>query len=226
MIFGLVPALRASRPDLWTTLKDAVGSIAGSGGSLFLRKGLVTAQVALSFLLLFGAGLFVRSLQNLKSVDTGFRDLDNLVTFQISPALNGYDAPRTVHFYDELLAQIRAIPGVKSAGLASVALLSGDEWDSSTAVEGHTAKDGEDMQAFMNSVSPGYFQTMGVTIKEGRDFDRRDFKEDSHVAIVNESFARHYFGDKSAVGRHLGRGGGPGTKLDTEIVGVSADTSV
>ena len=86
IVFGLLPALRASRPDLWTTLKDAMGSIAGTGGSLFLRKGLVTAQVALSFLLLFGAGLFVRSLQNLKTTDPGVA-LDNLVSFQISPAL-------------------------------------------------------------------------------------------------------------------------------------------
>jgi predicted permease len=222
LIFGLVPAMRASRPDLWTTLKDAVGSIAGSGGSLFLRKGLVTAQVALSFLLLFGAGLFVRSLQNLKSVDTGFRDLDNLITFQVSPALSGYDAPRTVHFYDELLTQIRSVPGVKSAALASVPLLHGDEWDSQTMVEGYQAKDGEDMQAFMNSISPGYFQTMGTPLKEGRDFDRRDMTEDAKVAIVNEHFARHFFGAKSAIGRHLGRGG-PG-KFETEIVGVVADS--
>jgi predicted permease len=163
-------------------------------------------------------------LQNLKAVDTGFRDLNNLVTFQVSPALNGYDAPRTVHFYDELLDHIRAIPGVKSAGLASVALLHGDEWDSSTSVEGHQAKDGEDMQAFMNSISPSYFATMGIPIKEGRDFDRRDMKDDAKVAIVNEHFARHFFGDKSAVGRHLGRGGGPGTKLDIEIIGVVADS--
>src|SRR6266567_1179440 len=224
LIFGLLPALRASRPDLWVTLKDAMGSIAGTGGSLFLRKGLVAAQVALSFLLLFGAGLFVRSLQNLKAVDTGFRDLDNLVTFQLSPALNGYDAPRTVHFYDQLLENVRAVPGVKSASLAAVPLLSGDEWDSSTAVEGHTFKDGEDMQAFMNAISPGYFATMGIPIKEGRDFDRRDMKNNSKVAIVNEQFARHFFGDKSAVGRHLGRGGGPGAKMDIEIIGVSANS--
>ena len=90
IVFGLLPALRASRPDPWTTLKDTVGSIAGTGGSLFLRKGLVTAQVALSFLLLFGAGLFVRSLQNLQTTETGVA-LDNLITFQLSPALNGYD---------------------------------------------------------------------------------------------------------------------------------------
>ena len=223
-VFGLVPALRASRPDLWSTLKDAVGSIAGSGGSLFLRKGLVVAQVTLSFLLLFGAGLFVRSLNNLKATNTGFHDMDNLVTFQLSPALNGYDDPRTVQLYTDLLAELRAIPGVKGAGLATVALLHGDEWDSTTSVEGHTAKDGEDMQAFMNSVMPGYFSTMGIPILAGRDFDRRDIIKDAKVAIVNEKFAKHFFGDKPAVGRRLGRGGGPKVKYDVEIVGVVADS--
>ena len=222
--FGLVPALRASRPDLWSTLKDAVGSVAGSGSSLYLRKGLVAAQVALSFLLLFGAGLFLRSLQNLQATDTGFNDLDNLVTFQLSPALIGYDNPRTVQLYADLLEQIRATPGMKSAGLSRVAVLSGDEWDSSTSVEGHTAKDGEDMQAFMNSLSPGYFETMGISLLEGRDFDRRDIKEDARVAIVNQRFAKHFFGNKSAIGRHLGRGTRPGTKLDVEIVGVVEDS--
>lgn len=224
LIFGTLPALRASRPDLWTTLKDAVGSIAGAGGSLFVRKGLVTAQVALSFLLLFGAGLFVRSLQNLKGTDTGFKDMDNLVTFQVSPALNGYSDVRTVNFYSQLLDEIRSTPGVKSAALASVPVLHGWEWDSSTAVEGHKAADGEDMQAFMNSLSPGYFDTMGIRILEGRDFDRRDIKDDAKVAIVNESFAKHFFGNQSAIGRHIGRNGsGPDAKLDTEIVGVVSD---
>ncbi|HZQ92377.1 MAG TPA: ABC transporter permease [Terriglobales bacterium] len=223
LVFGLVPALRASRPDLAHTLKDAVGSIAGSGGSLFLRKGLVTAQVALSFLLLFGAGLFVRSLQNLKAKDTGFRELDNLVTFQVNPALNGYDKPRAVHFYRELLQNIRALPGVRSAAVATVALLHGDEWDNGTLVEGYQAKDGEDMQAFMNALSPGYFQTMGIPILEGRDFDQRDVKENAKVAIVNQQFARHFFKGRSAVGRHIGQGG-PRSKLDIEIIGVAADS--
>jgi predicted permease len=223
LVFGLVPALRASRPDLAHTLKDAVGTIAGSGGSLFLRKGLVTAQVALSFLLLFGAGLFVRSLQNLKAKDTGFRDLDNLVTFQVSPALSGYDAPRVVHFYGELLQNIRALPGVRTAALASVALLHGGEWDNQTMVEGYQAKDGEDMQAFMNALSPDYFRTMGIPILEGRDFDLRDIKENAKVAIVNQRFARHFFGDRSAVGRHVGPFGSH-SKLDIEIIGVAADS--
>ncbi|MBS1825088.1 MAG: ABC transporter permease [Acidobacteria bacterium] len=223
VVFGLLPALRASRPDPWTTLKDAVGSIAGQGGSLFLRKGLVSAQVALSFLLLFGAGLFVRSLQNLKSTDTGFDEMENLITFQLSPALNGYDTPRAVSFYRQLLENVRAVPGVKTAGHASVALLSGDEWDSGTQVEGYQAKDGEDMQAFMNSLSPGYFDTMGIKILEGRDFDVRDFREDAKVAIVNRKFAEHFFKGRSAVGRHLGRGG-PQGKLETEIIGVVEDS--
>lgn len=224
VLFGLLPALRASRPDLWATLKDTVGAIAGSGGSLFLRKGLVAAQVALSFLLLFGAGLFVRSLQNLQQTETGFRDVDNLVTFQVSPALNGYDAPRTVQFYRDLLERLRATPGVKSAALASVPLLHGWEWDSSLSVEGHQAKDGEDMQGFMNSLSPGYFDTMGIGLLEGRDFELKDQKEKSTVAIVNRRFAEHYFGEKSAVGRHIGFGGGPEAKLDIEIIGVVANT--
>ena len=223
IIFGLLPALRASRPDPWTTLKDTVGSIAGGTGSLFLRKGLVTLQVALSFLLLFGAGLFVRSLQNLRTTDTGV-ELDNLVTFQLSPDLSGYTEQRTVQFYDALLARLRSSPGVKSAALAAVPILSGSEWDSSMSVEGHRAADGEDMQAFMNSLSPGYFETMKIPFLEGRDFTQMDLKEQATVAIVNRRFAEHFFKGNSAIGKRLGWGGGPNTKLTIEIVGVVADS--
>ncbi len=223
VIFGLLPALRASRPDPWTTLKDTVGSIAGTGGSLFLRKGLVTAQVALSFLLLFGAGLFVKSLQNLKATDTGVA-LDNLVTFQLSPALSGYTEQRAVQFNHDLLERLHSAPGVKSAAMAAVPILSGNEWDSSTAVEGHTFADGEDQQAFMNALSPGYFETMHIPFIEGRDFRQSDLVKDSHVAIVNRRFAEHFFKGKSAVGKRLGSGGGPNTKLTTEIIGVVADS--
>jgi predicted permease len=223
IVFGLLPALRASRPDPWTTLKDTVGSIAGTGGSLFLRKGLVTAQVALSFLLLFGAGLFVRSLQNLKTTDPGVA-LDNLVTFQLSPALSGYDEPRAVQFYQDLLERIRSAPGVKSAAMAAVPILAGNEWDSSTSVEGHPPADGEDMQAFMNALSPGYFETMRIPFLEGRDFKLADLRQQSPVAIVNRRFAEHFFPGKSAVGKRLGRGTGPNTKLTVEIIGVVADS--
>jgi predicted permease len=223
VVFGLLPAMRASRPDPWTTLKDTVGALAGTGGSLFLRKGLVSAQVALSFLLLFGAGLFVRSLQNLQGTDTGVA-LDNLVTFQLSPALSGYDEMRTVNFYQQLLERLKSAPGVKAAGLATVPILAGSEWDSSMSVEGHQAKDGEDMQAFMNALSPGYFETMQIPLLEGRDFRPLDAKKEATVAIVNRRFAEHFFPGKSAIGKRLGFGVGPRSKLTIEIVGVAADS--
>src|SRR5436190_1381471 len=191
IIFGLIPAIRASRSDPWTTLKDTMGSIAGGSGSLFLRKGLVTAQVALSFLLLFGAGLFVRSLQNLESTDTGVA-LDNLVTFQLAPQLNGYDGVRGTHLYQELLDRLRGSAGVASAAVAAVPILAGNEWDNQTAVEGHKAADGEDMQACMNALSPEYFKTMRIPILEGRDFTLADVKKDPRLAIVNKRFATYF----------------------------------
>ncbi len=230
VVFGLLPALRASRPDPWSTLKGTMSSIAGSGGSLFLRKGLVTAQVALSFLLLFGAGLFVKSLQNLKTTETGVA-LENLVSFQLAPALSGYDNERAQVFYTTLLERLKSAPGVTTAGLASVPILAGDEWDSSMAVEGHKAADGEDMQAFMNAVSPGYFATMKTPMIAGRDFragDARNLEDNDspdarYVAIVNRKFAEHYFKGSSAVGKRLGFGGGPKARLNIDIVGVVAD---
>jgi predicted permease len=105
-----------------------------------------------------------------------------------------------------------------------VPILSGDEWDSTTSVEGHQAKDGEDMQAFMNALSPGYFEAMQIPVLEGRDFTWMDAREKPTVAIVNRRFADHFFPGRSAVGKHLGRGGGPKTKLDFEIIGVVADS--
>jgi predicted permease len=108
--------------------------------------------------------------------------------------------------------------------MATVPILAGDEWDSTVTVEGHRAADGEDMQAFMNSLSPGYFETMKIPFLEGRDFRTSDFGERTTVAIVNRKFAEHYFKGQSAVGKRLGRGGGPNTKLTIEIIGVVEDS--
>ncbi len=112
---------------------------------------------------------------------------------------------------------------MKSAALAGVSILSGNEWDSSMGVEGHKAQDGEDMQAFMNSLSPGYFETMGIPLLEGRDFNRMDASQTTRYAIVNRRFAEHFFTGKSALGKHVGFGTGPKSKLDIEIIGVVAD---
>ena len=224
LLFGLAPALQSMRVDLWSTLKDVVGAIAGGSGSVRLRKILVTAQVAFSFLLLAGAGLFVKTLANLKETNAGFRDIDNLATFQVDPALSGYDIPRIKEFYRRLLQDIQMVPGVKSAAYAMVPVLSGGEWDSSMSVEGHRIKDGEDMQAFMNGISGDYWKTMGVPLLDGRDFDSRDDGKKITVAIVNRKFATHFFGSESPIGRHVGFGEGPKTKLEIEIIGVTEDS--
>ena len=220
IFFSLAPALQSMRFDLWSTLKDVAGAVAGPAGSVRLRKGLVTAQVALSFLLLAGAGLFVKTLANLKETNSGFRGLDNLITFQVDPALNGYSVERIKSFYERALENLRSTPGVTAVGFASVALLSGGEWDSSMGVEGHQVKDGEDVQAFMNAVSPGYWKTMGVPLLEGRDFDDRDRGKQVTVAVVNRAFATHFFGNRNPIGRRIGFGTGPGSKLDIEIIGM------
>ncbi len=224
LLFGLVPALQSMRVSLWSTLKDAAPAAGGGGGSARLRKSLVAAQVAFSFLLLAGAGLFVKTLANLKNTNTGFGVLNNLISFQTDPALSGYNQTRLEAFYRRALDEIRAIPGVQSATFSAVPLLHGSEWDSTMSVEGHRSKDGEDMQAFMNAVSPGYWKTMGIPLLAGRDFDTRDAGKKMTVAIVNRKFSSHFFADASPIGRHIGFGDGPKAKLDIEIVGVVQDS--
>ncbi len=223
VLFGLAPAVSATKVDVFAALKEAAGAVAGSGGSARLRKALVTAQVALSFLLLAGAGLFTRTLINLENTPTGFTKIDELVTFQVDPGKLGYPALRVREFYGDLLRDIRSIPGVQSAGYAVVPVLQGDFWGWPVSVEGHQAKDGEDMQAHTNFISPGYFRTMGTRLLDGRDFDERDRFTDSNVkempsvAIVNRAFAEHFFGKTDCVGRRIGIAS---VKPTTRIVGV------
>jgi len=173
-----------------------------------------------------GAGLFVKTLANLKNIRTGFESAGNLVSFQVDPAKNGYPVARTRAFYTDALREIRAIPGVKSAAYAMWALLNGSEWDLTVAVEGHQAEQGEDMQAYYNLVSPGYWKAMGIPLLQGRDFDERDRVDGGddpqpwNVAIVNREFAEHFFGAQDPIGRRIGCCHGPGTKPLIRIVGV------
>jgi predicted permease len=222
IVFGLVPALQSTRPQLAGTLKDQVGSIAG-GTSVGLRKALVAAQVTLSLLLLIGAGLFIRSLKNLKDLDPGF-NTNNLVEFSIDPTRNGYKPERSLNFYRQLRENLDAIPGVEASAFAVMPVLSGNEWDNSIAIEGfsHNPTDAPDPHMQFNS--PDYFRTMNIPILAGRDFRMSDGRDAPKVCIVNEKFAKRYFKDGNALGRHIGMGGNPGTKLDIEIVGVVRDT--
>ncbi|MGB9457990.1 MAG: ABC transporter permease [Bryobacteraceae bacterium] len=222
VIFALAPALQAARPKIAPVLKDQAGAVAG-GGQARWRKMLVVAQISLSLLLLIGAGLFGRSLHNLKSVNPGF-DVNNLLSFQVDPTLNGYNPERAKLLYRQLQDSLAAIPSTSAAALCVVPPLTFDEWDSSVTVEGYVAKPGEDMNPRVNYVSPGYFATLKIPVYQGRDFTEQDALKAPKVAIVNEKFAKHYFGGRDALGRHIGLGGDPGTKTDIEIVGVVRDT--
>jgi predicted permease len=222
LIFGLAPAWQASRPDLAGTLKDQAGSVV-RGGSIAVRKTLVILQVALSLLLLIGAGLFIRTLANLRELNPGFR-IDNLLAFTVDPHLNGYPDARTMHFFRQLRERIDGMPGVQASSLAVVPILAGDEWDSSIAIEGYPRKQGEQMNPHMNYIAPDFFKTLGIPVVLGRDFNERDEKDAPKVAVVNQKFVKRFFGDKNPVGHRIGFGGDPGTKFDITIVGVVGDT--
>jgi putative ABC transport system permease protein len=229
VLFGMAPAIQSTRPDVASTLKDQAGSVLG--GHARLRKVLVASQVAISLLLIIGAALFTRTLGNLLAVDIGF-NASHLISFGMDPTLNGYDPPRTRQFTKALLTKLNATAGVESAGLASMRILEGNQWTTSITVEGYQAKSNENSTQWANSVSPGYFKTMGIPLLAGREFTDRDERlapplkgeRDFRVAIVNERFARHYFGTGNAVGRRIGFGGNPNTPTPIEIVGVVRDS--
>lgn len=230
LLFGVAPALKATKLDLVTTLKELVGTVTRASNSARFRKALVTVQVALSFLLLMGAGLFAKTLANLKNTRTGFESAQNLVSFQMDPPKNGYTVTRTRNFYSDVLRQIRELPQVKSAAYAMWPLLNGREWDLTVVVAGHHAAQGEDMQAYYNLLSPGYWQAMGIPLLQGRDFDERDRVDSGddpqpwNVAIVNREFAEHFFGTQNPIGQLIGCCHGPGTKPAIRIVGVAEDS--
>jgi len=233
VLFGLVPAIRTTKPNLSGTLKDQAGAVVGGGGHHRLRKALVIAQVTLSLLLLVGAGLFVRSLANLRNLGPGFAP-EHLVAFNIDPSLNGYTPDRMKVFYPQVSQALGSIPGVQSVGLASVRILEDNEWDSGMSVEGFTPDKPDDhAQPYMNSISPNYFATLGASIVAGRDFRSTDNHEVKHgpedwnwsptAVIINEKFAKKFFPGRNPVGLHIGSGTDPGTATDMEVIGVVKD---
>lgn len=225
VLFGVAPAWQALRLNHWNALRDTAGTVTGEGGSALMRKGLVVAQVAVSFFLVVAAGLFSKSLANLRDTRAGFTEIEKLVTFQVDPALNSYDIPHVKTFYQEVLGKIRTLPQVKAAGFAMIPLLSGDYWGSAITAAGYQVKEGEDLQTFVNAVSPGFISAMGLPLLEGRDFDERDQGQKLTVAIVNRTFARHFFGDASPIGRRIGFGRGASSmKYEIEIIGMVDDS--
>jgi len=221
VLFGLAPALQSTKPELAGTLKDQAGSVVGGTHAAF-RKTLVTLQVTLSLLLLIGAGLFVNSLHNLKTLNPGFRT-SNLVMFGLDPTTNGYKNEPIHTFYRKLFESLEPLPSVESVAYANVPVVSDDDWDSSITIEGQDPSQASKAWAYQNKTSPGYFKTLGVPLKAGRDFTWSDAMTTKKVTIINEQLAREYFKDKDPIGRHIGFGSDPGTKTDIEVIGVVAD---
>ena len=223
LLFGLGPAWQAARPNLAVTLKDQAGNVAGGSGQVRLRKLLVVGQIAFSLLLLVGAGLFARSLYNLKNLDPGFRT-ENLMTFSVDPSLNGYDQGRTLSLYARLQNDGEALPGVRSVSMASIAPLTGNVDMSTITVEGRHLKEGDDMDMnpWVNHVGPGYFATLGVPLVAGREFTKRDVEGAPLVGMMNQTAAQYFFPHQNALGKHFGFGGRRGI-ADIEIVGIVKD---
>ena len=225
MLFGLYPALHASRPDLISVLRVSSAQPSVSRGAQRYRNALVTAQFALSMALLVGAGLFIRSLVKVSRVELGL-STERIVTFRIAPVLNGYEPGARRELFDRTLEQLQALPGVTSASAALVPVLSGSSWGTSVSVEGFAWEPGVDAGSRYNEVGPGYFATLGMPLIAGREFTDSDVAGAPEVAIVNEAFTRKFNLDgRNAVGKYMATNDSNAEELDIQIVGVVQDAS-
>ena len=222
LLFGLAPALQAGRAEVASTLREQRASLASAGGGARIRRILVVAQLALSLLLLVGAGLFARSLFNLLRVDPGFRT-ERLLTFAIDPSLNGYTKERGFALFHDLQERLARLPGVVAAGAASPGPLTHSNRGSNVTVEGYRAREDEAMDVSQHAVGPGYFRTLGTPMVRGREVTERDLASPDKVVVVNEAFVRRYFGERNPLGRHMMFGASDTRLPDREIVGVVRD---
>jgi predicted permease len=224
ILFGLAPALRSTRVGLTPALKESAGSLGSRRARLGLGKGLVVLQVALSLLLLFGAGLFVRTLENLENLDPGF-DRRGVLLFSVDPTKSGYTGPAVNSLYAQVLEHIEAIPGVRSASLSDMEpITGGGGWDNSVRVEGYTARPDENTTVYLNAVGPRYFETLRSPLLLGRDFSPRDTEATPKVAIINQTMARYFFGNSNPIGRKFGWFGEDKNRQQFEIIGVVKDS--
>jgi predicted permease len=220
LLFGIFPALHSTRSDLVTTIRANAGNLTVTRAAARFRASLVTAQVALSIALLILAGLFMRSLVNIGRVDLGLRT-ENIVTFGISPQLNGYSIERSHQLFQRVEEELAALPGVISVSSALVPVLAGSSWGSDVSVEGFERGPDIDANARMNVVGPGYFTLLDVPVLAGREFTEQDAMGGRPVAVVNEAFLRKFNLDRDAVGKRMSD---RGTELDTEIIGIVRDS--
>jgi predicted permease len=220
LIFGLFPALHSTRPDLVTALRNNSGKLSGGRAAARFRASLVTTQIALSMALLMFAGLFIKSLTNVSRVELGL-NVDNVVTFTVSPVRNGYDSTRSRNFFLRLEEELAALPGVNGVTAGMVPLLSGSNWGNSVRVQGFPDGPDVDDGSRFNIVGPSYLGTLGMRLVAGRDFTPADDRAGPRVAIVNQAFAKKFKLDRDAVGKFMSqRDTGA---LDIQIVGLMED---
>jgi len=223
ILFGLAPALRTTRVDLNDTIKETSRTVGGSRSRL--SKSLLVAQVAMSLVLLVGAGLFLSTLRNLQTADAGF-NRENLLWFTVNPQMNRYPADQIVSLYDRIIDAVQAIPGVRSATISQVRLLSGTAWTSTAYKEGSSLDAASGMRRVHQMiVRPGFFDTMGMRVLRGRNMNQQDVKTAPKVALINEAMARKHFPGENPVGKRFKFGILPASRY-IEIVGVVRDTKV
>lgn len=219
VIFGVAPALSATRVQLASTLKEQAGALSAGLTHARLRKVLVVSQVALTLLLVTSAWGFVCSLYNLKHVDLGF-PTDHVLQFAIAPQLNGYDQARSLAFYRRLEERLAGLPGVVSLSAAEEPLIDGDDRGSNITVEGAPADLPEDDQHLLwNAIGPTHFANMRIPLLSGREFTTQDRADSPKVAVINEAMANVFFPNAQPIGKHMKFGSGTGP-MDIQIVGV------
>jgi len=222
LFFGIVPALRVTRSAVSEVIKDQGSTSSASVSHVRFRKVLVAGQVAFTMLLLAGAALFVRTLWNLRNLDLGLRT-ENIISFSIAPALNGYDTQRSIALVDQLRGRIAAIPGVRSVGTAEIATLTGDDEGTNITAEGGIQLPEDLQHVNYVSVSSEYFSTLGIPLLSGREFTDADGAKSAQVAVASEAMVRRFFPGRNPIGMHFGFGGGSKVKVEIEIVGVVKD---
>jgi len=222
LLAGAVPLLQAlgSRPI--AAIREQAGRSGGSRFSSRLRSTLVTGQIALALTLLVVSGLFVQSLFNVARVDLGM-SIDRVVAFSISPSQNGYPAERSATLFNALEQRLNELPGVESATVSLVPLLTDSNWDNSVSVEGFDASPDTDTTSSLNVVGPRYFDTLSIPLLAGRRFTEQDTEGRPLVAIVNRAFAEKFEMGDAVVGKRMARSTGSDVQLDIEIVGLVAD---
>jgi predicted permease len=220
VISGLVPAWQSSKTKEGSVLGDRSGASGSGQISPRVRQGLVVGQLAVSLVLLAGAGLFGKSLVNLMRHNPGFR-AENVLTFSVNAREGGYTADRAIALYDQILKRLAAQPGVESVSIADMVPLSNSDADTNVSIEGYTETEGENMDADTTSVGAGYFRTLGTPLVSGREFTERDLAGAPKVAIVNQAFVKRYIKGRDPLGLRMDSG--RTQKPERQIVGVVQD---